>query len=159
MIEETGEVVAVEEGFAWIETQRKSSCGGCAAKAGCGTAVLGQVMGQKRSRVKAINTLAVEAGDQVVVGIRENALVKGSLFLYMLPIMMMFLFALSGQWLSLQWQLQGEWLVLCSALIGLFAGFAGVRRFARRIQHDENYQATVLRKEAAVSSPVSGPNN
>jgi len=40
MIEETASVVALEDDFAWVETQRKSTCGACAVNKGCGAATL-----------------------------------------------------------------------------------------------------------------------
>ena len=46
MIEENGRVVDVEDGYAWIETERRSTCGSCSANKGCGTATLAKVMGQ-----------------------------------------------------------------------------------------------------------------
>ncbi|MBT8117314.1 MAG: SoxR reducing system RseC family protein, partial [Gammaproteobacteria bacterium] len=36
MLEETGRVVAIDGEYAWIESERTPSCGGCAARRGCG---------------------------------------------------------------------------------------------------------------------------
>jgi sigma-E factor negative regulatory protein RseC len=40
MIEETARDVALEDDFAWVETQRKSTCGACVVNKGCGAATL-----------------------------------------------------------------------------------------------------------------------
>ena len=50
MIAENAQVVGFEGNDIWVETQRKTACGQCAANKGCGTAVLSKVLGNKRSR-------------------------------------------------------------------------------------------------------------
>ena len=50
MIEESAQVVAVEGAsgeYVWVETQRQSTCGGCAANQACGTATLAKVLGTR----------------------------------------------------------------------------------------------------------------
>ena len=76
----------VEGEFAWVETRRASTCGGCAGTAGCGTAVLGRVLGTRGIQVKARNVSGISAGDRVVIGVRERALVRGSLVVYAVPL-------------------------------------------------------------------------
>ncbi|WP_455199475.1 SoxR reducing system RseC family protein, partial [Kaarinaea lacus] len=70
MIEERAEVVSIEDGDIWVETQRRSACGQCAVNKGCGTAVLGKVIGNKRTRVRVLNPTdtRVSIGDEIVVG-------------------------------------------------------------------------------------------
>lgn len=155
MIEESGVVVALEGDFAWVETDRKSSCGGCSAKQGCGTAVLGKVLGQKRARVRAINTLDLMVGDTVVIGVEEQALVKGSLFIYLVPLLLMFTLAMIGQNLSLQWQMAGEGVTILFSLTGLLLGFVAVRKFSKQIERNRHYQAEVLRKDGQCIAAIA----
>ncbi|MEZ5582191.1 MAG: SoxR reducing system RseC family protein [Candidatus Competibacteraceae bacterium] len=51
MIQERARVVAVGEGYAWVETQRQISCGACGANKGCGVAALDGDPGGKGARV------------------------------------------------------------------------------------------------------------
>ncbi|UCE90683.1 MAG: SoxR reducing system RseC family protein, partial [Pseudomonadota bacterium] len=44
MIEELGVVGACEGEYAWVQMERRSTCGRCAARQGCGTAVLAKVL-------------------------------------------------------------------------------------------------------------------
>ena len=147
MMEENARVVALQTGFVWAETERKSACGACSLNKGCGSAVLARLMGSRRTRIKAMNTLPVAVGDEVVLGLAEDALIRGSLVLYALPLLTLLLGAFIGEYASSMLRLEsGEtWVMLC-ALAGLGAGFAVVRVFARRISDDARYQPVVLRR-------------
>lgn len=89
MIEETALVLEVRDRQALLQTQRKSACQSCSVKSGCGTSTLSKVVGNRSSQFIVDNTLDVRAGDQVVVAIDENALVQGSLLIYLLPLVFM----------------------------------------------------------------------
>lgn len=155
MIEEHAQVVAINADGIWVETQRRSACGQCAVNKGCGTATLAKVLGNKRSRVRALNphATAVAVGDEVVIGIDEQALIKGSLAVYTLPLLTMFLFALLGDVLGTQLLLESSELVAIGlGIFGLLLGYAWVRRFTDRIASDERYQPILLRQVLPVVS-------
>ena len=92
MLEEQATVVAIENSSVWVEVQRKSVCGQCAANKGCGTVVLQKVVGNKRNIFRVIGELPVAVGDSVIIGVNENAVVKGSLIIYAIPIIFMIIF-------------------------------------------------------------------
>jgi sigma-E factor negative regulatory protein RseC len=149
MIEEHAQVVALGKDDVWVETQRRSACGQCAASKGCGTATLSKVLGNKRSRVRTLNPKAtkVVVGDEVVIGIREQALVRGSLAIYTVPLLALFVFGLLGQVLSAQLLMENhDTLPIIFGLLGLGLGFVWVRRFTRSIADDERYQPVLLRR-------------
>ncbi|HHO59961.1 MAG TPA: hypothetical protein ENJ64_06925, partial [Thiotrichales bacterium] len=87
MIEEQVQVVAIEGDQLLLEAQTQSACGACAAKKGCGTAVLSKVVGKKFTRFQARNTVDARIGDIIVVGLPETALLRGSLMIYLLPLL------------------------------------------------------------------------
>jgi sigma-E factor negative regulatory protein RseC len=149
MIEEHAQVVALNADGVWVETQRRTACGQCAANKGCGTATLAKVLGNKRSRVRALNPKAtsVAVGDEVIIGIDEQALVRGSLAVYTLPLLTMFVFGLLGQVLGTQLLLESlEPVTIGFSVFGLILGFVWVRFFTRRIASDERYQPILLRQ-------------
>lgn len=148
MIEETARVVAAEGEFVWVETQRQSTCGSCAARQGCGTATLAKVLGQRRTRVRALNRNVARVGDQVVVGIHERALVRGSLAVYAVPLLGLLAGGTVGAQLQARLQLPGEVLTLAAGVVGLVAGLLWVKGFTRRIRGDSRYQPVVLRRLA-----------
>lgn len=149
MIEEYAQVVELNAEGVWVETQRRTACGQCAANKGCGTATLARVLGNKRSRVRALNPKAtpVAVGDEVVIGINEQALVRGSLAVYTLPLLTMFVFGLLGQLLATQLLFENsEFVTIVFSMLGLLLGFLWVKRFTYRIARDERYQPVLLRQ-------------
>lgn len=156
MIEETAYVVAVEGQSAWVETERRSSCGSCEAK-GCGTGALSKVLGTKVQRMKVQNPIDSQVGDTVILGIEEGVLIKGSLMVYIMPLMLMLAGGLLGQSLAPQWEMAPEGPSLLFGLLGLALGFLWLRRYNRRVANDPRYSAVILRKVSSESSvkPVS----
>lgn len=158
MIEESAQVIAVEGEFVWVETQRQSTCGGCAAKQACGTATLAKILGQKRTRIRALNHNGAQVGDQVIVGVDESALVRGSLAVYAVPLLGLLVGAIIGNLLTQHWSLPGEALTLMLGGSGLWAGLGWLKRFTRRIHNDPRYQPVVMRRlPGAGFSVIAGP--
>lgn len=144
MIEETAQVVAIEGEFAWVETRRKTACGGCAASSGCGVSLMQKALGGRRTRMKTLNRASARVGEQVVVGIDERALVRGSLAVYAVPL----LFMLAAAGLS-EMFFRTEAVTILMAVAGLLAGFFWLRSHTRRIATDGRYQAVILRAAPA----------
>jgi len=94
MIEEQTEVIEVIGDQLVLQAETKSACGSCAVNKGCGTSLLAKVVGKKFTRFQVENKVSAVAGDTVVVGIPEDALLKGSLVMYVLPIFFMLFGAL-----------------------------------------------------------------
>ena len=147
MIEESAQVIATEGEFVWVETQRQSTCGGCAANQACGTATLAKVLGRRRTRVRARNHEGAQVGDTVIIGLDETALIRGSLAVYATPLLSLFAGGLIGAWLSERWALDGEALTLGLGIAGLIGGLLWLKGFSRRIQDDSRYQPVVLRRQ------------
>jgi sigma-E factor negative regulatory protein RseC len=147
MLEEKAIVVKTDQQFAWVETQRQSTCGSCSVNKGCGTSVLQKVLGQKRTRLKVPNQSNYRVGDTVVLGLQENALLKGSLLMYGLPLVFMFGFALLGAaiFFLYDWS-YSEPAKIGFSLTGLVLGFIAIARKNKGINQDPDYQAIILRK-------------
>jgi len=147
MLEETAQVVRIDGDEVWVETQRRSTCESCSAEKGCGTATLAKVLGKRRSLVRVLSDQPLRVGDQVVIGIREQALVRGSLAVYAVPVLLLLLGGFVGE-LGAQhflWD-NAELASVVLGVSGLTAGLFWLRRFTRRIEYDDNYQPLVLRK-------------
>lgn len=147
MITEDAIVVSIENNQTWIETQRKSTCGQCSASKGCGTSVLSKVVGNKLSKMKAINNVNAKVGDAVIVGLNEQSLLKGAFIIYMLPLIFLFLFSFAGQLISNYLQLHNnEFLTIVFALVGFYLGMRKVKIFSSSVEEDESYQPVILKK-------------
>jgi sigma-E factor negative regulatory protein RseC len=129
MIEESATVVAVQGDQVLVQTQRQSSCQACSVKKGCGTSVLSKVIGTRVSQMSVPNRLQAEVGDEVLLGIEENALVKGSLLVYALPLILMLVFGLVAEVLASGLGWHSELPVVLAAISG-FALSAGLVRLA-----------------------------
>lgn len=148
MIEEQGRVVAVEAGAVWVETLRSSTCSSCSLKAGCGQGLLDQLgAGGKRGYVRALSTLQLDVGDLVVIGVAEDLLVRGSLLLYLVPLLGLFAGAVVAEQLALS-----EPLVILSALVGLFTACMWVRWRSNRVADDPTLQPVVVRALLAATA-------
>lgn len=91
MIEEPAIVNAIEGNIARVTPLRRASCGQCAAQGGCGVGALAHYFGRRQPELMIENTLDVEPGDTVIIGLRDDALLAGSLLVYALPLGAMFL--------------------------------------------------------------------
>ena len=151
MITENAIIVSIENNQTWIETQRKSTCGQCSASKGCGTSVLSKVIGNKLSKMKAINKIDAKVGDEVVVGLNEASLLKGAFVIYMLPLLFLFLFSLVGKFVAQNiGAADNELLVIIFAVVGFLLGMKKVKSFSNSIEKNENYQPVILKK---INSP------
>jgi sigma-E factor negative regulatory protein RseC len=149
MIEETARVVAIENDQLLLEAETRAACSSCAARQGCGTSVLSKWVGRKFTRFQATNTVNARVGDEVVVGLAEEAMLRGSVFVYLLPLLAMIGFALLADGLISTDTASRDLLVLVSAL----GGFALMLFISRRLLSTNSNRSkltpVVLRKNIA----------
>jgi len=153
LIEEQGQIVAIDGEYAWVETVPSSSCGHCTARKGCGTAALSDVFNRGTTKVRVLNQIHASAGEQVILGLQEKVLLNGAFAVYFVPILSMLTAAGLVQWL---WQPASELIEISAGLIGLALGLLWLRRFSRQISSDVRYQPVILRR---VVFPVSDCHN
>lgn len=146
MVEEKAVVVAIEDQAAWVETQRKAVCDACGVNKGCGTAVIARVLGNRRSRLKVSNGgFALRVGDEVLIGLQEHALLRGSLIVYGLPLLLMIGAALTADYTVLSWWgVRSDVLDSACGAAGFAAGLLWLRRFSAHIADDPRYQPVIL---------------
>ncbi|MDD4907097.1 MAG: SoxR reducing system RseC family protein [Methylobacter tundripaludum] len=97
MIEELAVVVKIENHQVWVEGGQNSACGGCLQKASCTTNAIGSVL--KKKSVPVDSDIQLKTGDQVMVAIDENLLLRASLLLYLVPLIALFTGAGMADWL------------------------------------------------------------
>ena len=151
MIEEQGRVVAVEPGAVWVETLRKSTCSGGSANAACGHGPMERLgVGRHRGYLRALSQLQRSVGDSVVIGVREDLLVRSSLLVYLFPLLGLLAAALVAESLGLT-----EPLIILAGLAGLFGTWLLVRWRASRYADDPELQPVVLRALLAGGSAAN----
>jgi sigma-E factor negative regulatory protein RseC len=151
MIEETARVIAIEDGRLLLEAQTTTACGACAAKQGCGTSVLSKWVGRKFTRFEAPNTVNARVGDEVVVGLSEQAMLKGSVLVYLVPLLAMIAFALLADGLISADQAARDLLVLVSAITGFALTLVMSRLLLSTSTSRSQLSPVVLRKNIAAS--------
>jgi sigma-E factor negative regulatory protein RseC len=144
MLVESATVLALDGDYALVEAQRRSVCGGCAIRSGCGTGALSEWFSRRPSRVKAHNAIGARVGDSVQIGIPERFLLGGSIAVYAVPLVLMLLFAVASAELLVEESGRDLAGILGGAL-GLAVGFVWLRWFARRALRTPAHQPTILR--------------
>lgn len=147
MIEEPGRVVALEAGAVWVETQRSSTCSGCSVRSGCGKGLSDRLgIRERRGLVRASSNLSLDVGDAVVIGIREHALLRGALLVYLFPLLTLFASAVAASELAL-----AEPYVILAGTFGFFFACLLVRKRSQQTVDDPALQPIVLRAMLAAA--------
>ena len=154
MLLETGRIVAIEPGFVWVETLRRSTCGSCAARAGCGQRLLSRQGKGGRGLIRALSGNAVQASDcrvddYVEIALPEEVVLRGSIVVYALPIISMLLSV--GLVLAFVSD-AGDAVSLGAALTGFAIGLGLVRWHALLHQDDPQMQPVLQRRLGAAAS-------
>lgn len=148
MIEEPGIVLAVDTDGVWVATQRKTTCGSCSAKAACGQGILNSLSADKQPHtIKVRSDLQLREGDQVTLGISENALVRSAFLVYMLP-----LFAMLASAIAVSALEASEHWVILAGVLGFVGGVTIVRFLSARYLNETAMQPVVLRAQIVLNS-------
>ncbi|ADI30325.1 SoxR reducing system RseC family protein [Methylotenera versatilis] len=145
MIEEYAIVTKSAGTTATLEIERRTACGLCGQKRGCGNATWGKMLGHDSHDFTAENQINAQVGDSVVVGIDEQAVLNSAFFLYVVPLVGLLIGTLAADYLF-----KNQFYVILGAVLGLVLGFLWVK--GHLIGHDKSgvafskkYQAVILR--------------
>ena len=142
MITENGIVTTATSSTAWIKTIRSGACESCSSKKSCGTA-----SNQKEMIVSVKNTLRVEPGDHVVIGLETGPIMFLTFLLYVFPILMLIAGALIGNHLGPIFSFNAS----ASSMIVGFAFFSiafGIIKFKNRsYSKDQAFKPFLIRKK------------
>lgn len=145
MIEEYAIVTKSAGTTATLEIERRTACGLCGQKRGCGNATWGKMLGHDSHDFTAENQIHAKVGDSVVVGIDEQAVLNSAFFLYVVPLVGLLIGTLVADYLF-----KNQFYVIIGAVLGLALGFLWVK--GHLIGHDKSgvafskkYQAVILR--------------
>ena len=159
MIEEFAVVTRRLDDHVMLEIERRTACGLCGQKRGCGNATWGKLLGHDSHEFAADSAIDVNVGDSVVVGIDERIVLSSAFYLYVVPLFTMLLGAVLADTL-----LDNEIYVMLAAALGLLLGFAWVKGHligygATKKPYGKKFRAVVLRHaDATVSCKNSNQN-
>jgi len=158
MIFEAGIVVSRADKSVMVETIQKTACDSCSAQPGCGHSVLSKLTGnsvQIRVLMGDFKVSEVNLGQAVTIGIPDHVVVKGSLFVYLVPLFG----ALIGAWTmgSVEKSVTMDLMSIMGALIGLVSGGIFVRSRSQKSQ-DKSENNPVLYDVGSTPSLVTVPS-
>ena len=146
MIEQVAHVHAIDQTTVWLDTIRLSTCNSCSMKSGCGQRLMNQATDCKRSRIELPlpQDMALNVGDEVVLGIPQKAFIKASLLTFAMPLMIMLAFASLAQWGFLS-----EPATVAAALCGLGLGLLLLRWYSQSdaVLSSNQWQPVILRQQ------------
>lgn len=153
---ETGRVVAVEADALWVETMHRGTCGSCAAKKGCGHALLDRGSSGRRGRIRLLpgrfELSQFRLDDQVLIAVPDEIILRASLIAYGLPLLGM----LAGTFAAASWLPgNGDLASVLGAAAGLLLGYALVRRHGIRHNRDHDFQPVLQGLAPAPAQPVT----
>jgi len=145
MIEEFAVITKRVDDHVMLEIERRTACGLCGQKRGCGNATWGKLLGHKSHEFAAENAINAEVGDSVVVGIDEHVVLSSVFFLYIVPLLTMLVGAVLADVL-----LNNEFYVILAAALGLLLGFVWVKGHligygSTKKSYGSRYRAIILR--------------
>lgn len=145
MIESPAKVMRTDGDVAYVEVRNSSGCGSCGVGKECPTILLSQVFGGAKREFRVRNDVGAKAGESVVVGLEEGALLKGSLTMYLLPLLLLFIGAVSSMSLAPSAALRDVYSIVGGG-VGLVTGFIWVKLYATRLGANRHFQPVILRK-------------
>lgn len=149
MIEEQAVVVGIERDMALLEIVRSKPCGLCGQTRGCGVSIWGRLLGHRNTVVRAENRINARAGDNVVVGLDEKALLASSMAAYGVPLISLLIgAALGGSFASTEGSADAYGLMGAGA--GLALGLLWLRGHSAR-RNSGGYRPVVLRQSIPVA--------
>jgi sigma-E factor negative regulatory protein RseC len=153
MIEMQARVIAVEDSMALVEPMSGGSCSSCNSSSsltsggGCGADKIGQIFTIKTKNYRVINAISSRIGDEVIIGIEDGAVLRGSAVVYMLPLILIFIGAITAHYLMPNINAD------LASIIGAASGFAvsalWLFHFNQQASLNPHYQPVILRKAHA----------
>ena len=118
MTEGVAQVVELDGNMAWLVPESGSSCGGCSSATACGSKGIGTVSSRLEARrFQLVNDFGLRVGERVVVGIRENALLRASITAYVIPLATLLISGALAQWAA-----GNDFVTMAAMLAGLVFG-------------------------------------
>jgi sigma-E factor negative regulatory protein RseC len=144
LAEQTAIVNHVDGDLAYLKANSNAGCGSCSSKLSCGSTSLFSFT--PNNYLKVTNTLDLRAGDSVIVSIPSEKLLFGTVLVYLLPLFVLFGFAIVGKLLL------GESASILLGLVGLFLSLIFVKKFIAQKNIRPQFEPVIQRKIIRVNA-------
>lgn len=149
MITEHGIVTKATPAVAQIKTNRAAACEICSAKDSCGTIHRG-----KEIIFEVPNTLNVQAGDTVLVGMQTKSALFLTFLVYIVPILCLVIGALTGDALAPYLQINASFFAMILGFSFFGLAFFILHKKSAGLTRKTEYKPRLIRK----TKPGSGPS-
>ncbi len=141
MQQEIAKVSYLEGSYAFLNINNNAACGECSSKSSCGSAKLFNPLASVKDNgtIKVENTLNVREGDSVLLALSPAKLIQGTLLVYTLPLLALFVFAAIGQVLG------GEMMSILGGLTGLLFTLLLVNKLMSNESVAQQFVPTMLK--------------
>lgn len=156
MITEYAQIIEIDTARVKVAINSSSGCGACSAKSGCGNGILHRWLNPTRIMWIDAGTefcISSTVGDQLKVGVDEDAFVRNALSLYLIPIVIFLVGA------GLGYQLQGEAASVLGGVLGLLVGARLVRYLVKRSAYAAGFSPRIVPNVPIEYSPATGVNS
>ncbi len=147
MITENGIVTRANQDTAWVTTTRSAACESCSSKDSCGAGH----HGSQEMTVCVKNTLGVETGDPVVIGMETRPMIVLSFLLYVFPIILLVIGAFIGDSLAPVLGINKSLSAMIFAFSFFAAAFLLLRKRQTRLSEKNGYQPFLVRKRPSTA--------
>ncbi len=154
MITEHGIVTKATPAVAQIKTNRAAACESCTAKDSCGTIHRGQEI-----LFDVPNTLGVQAGDSVLIGMQTKSALLLTFLVYIVPVLCLVAGALAGDALAPFLEINASFfaMVLGFSFFGL--AFFILHRKSAAMNRQNDFRPVLIRKTKSASAPACKPSS
>ncbi|MCF6246823.1 MAG: SoxR reducing system RseC family protein [Desulfobacula sp.] len=143
MITEDGIVTTADTSTAWIKTTRSGACESCSSQKSCGTA------NSKTEMIVSVkNTLNVEQGDHVIIGLQTRPIMFLTFLLYVFPILMLIIGALIGDTISSTLDTNTSLTSMFFGFIFFGLAFYYIRQKNHSLAKKDSYKPFLVRKKS-----------
>ncbi|MFV1922269.1 MAG: SoxR reducing system RseC family protein [Methylotenera sp.] len=122
-----------------VKVQRTSACESCSLKSGCGQSTLTKMSGEHCLELDVANTLNAKPGDEVLIAIPESGLMSASIRVYFLPLLLMLVGAMVGDFIEPETEI---WTSILG-LAGLIGGFYWARLYSQGQADNVQFQPSM----------------
>jgi len=142
VIEEIVKILGIENDYLWVEGIQRSACHTCSAQQGCGQSLLAKLTAQPvrlKIPLEGRDAGSFTIGQDVTIGIAEHVMVRGSLLIYLLPLLLLLL----GIWAGDR-AFNNELAAIACGLLALLGGGFLAGKLSNVSAHRSKLQAHLL---------------
>ena len=135
LAKEIATVSFIKGSYAYLKADSASACSSCSASSACGA----KNVSTTKYNLRVNNIKNLKVGDEVVLTMESKNLLLGTAILYILPLIMLFIFAYFGKIVG------GETVSVLGGVLGLFSGLIIINKTINRKGVAKQFEPKIIR--------------